>query len=202
MSSELVPDEDSKRAKMMKKQIEKFGSLVDALRLLAKVHRQLRDFDGLIEMGKFNTAAGSLSELQLSNNSRVICDPAILKLIKVRAGGQADQIAKQALPTLIYSKSMELLADASLSEIIQEVLSLASISRDEAHQLKYILQLLSKSESWFVLEKGRGKSKLDKYETVIYVLESDLHDVQSEHERGLLNETSLDDQKPLSHASN
>ncbi|ORX81531.1 Centromerekinetochore Zw10 [Basidiobolus meristosporus CBS 931.73] len=128
---------------------------------------------------------------------------------------QWSKIAKPTLPTLIYSKSMGLLVDASLSEIIQEVLSLASISRDETHQLKYILQLLSKSESWFVLEKGRGKSKLveklpirkyvnswDKYETVIHVLESDLPDIQSEHERGLLKELSLDEQKSLIHALN
>ncbi|KAK9764478.1 ribosome biogenesis protein ytm1 [Basidiobolus ranarum] len=126
---------------------------------------------------------------------------------------QWSKIAKPTLPVTIYGKSMGLLIDASLSELIQEVLSLASISKDETHQLRYIFQLLNKSDTWFVLEKGRGKGRQverlpirkyvdswDKYETIIHVLDSNLSDIQSEHERGLLKELTLEEQKSLIYA--
>jgi hypothetical protein len=66
----------------------------------------------------------------------------------------------------MYLNALGLLVDSFVEAVMSEVNLLKEINKDEAHQLRYILNLIIKVESCFERRVGVGK----KYEKVVFLL--------------------------------
>ena len=64
------------------------------------------------------------------------------------------------MPTQTYLRTIGILVDTTLTEVLNEVAKLEVVKGDEAHQLRYLLGVLGRVEGCFEKVSGVGKKKV------------------------------------------
>ncbi|KAJ3026077.1 Centromere/kinetochore protein zw10, partial [Rhizophlyctis rosea] len=80
------------------------------------------------------------------------------------------KVWKPIMPTQTYLRTIGILVDTTLTDVLKEVAKLTAVKGDEAHQLRYLLGVLGKVEGCFEKVSGVGKKKVvEKAPVYLYV---------------------------------